>query len=244
MKLISINIQNNFHNEVVLEFLKKENPDVVCMQELLEEDLEFFRNALSMESAFYFGDYIREEDYPGLTGKRFGVAVFARKIKDHGYIFYAGDEKDSQKSFQEWTVGGSYQKNKALVWASIEIGIGKSFKCVTSHLPWTPGGKTTPAQMAATETLLKKLEGLGEFVFTGDMNALRGKEAFDLIAQKYRDNIPPEYKTSIDQNLHRVKGLQNMVDGLFTTPTYKVLSAKLVDGLSDHMAIVAEVVKI
>ena len=243
MKLISVNIQNNFHNQVIVDFLKKEKPDVVCFQELLEEDLAFFRNKLSMESTSYFADYVREEDYPGLGGKRCGVAIFARKIVDCGYIFYAGNEKNSKKSFQKWTIEGDYQKNKALVWALIEIGVGKSFKCITSHLPWTPEGKTTPEQITAVEVMLQKLKDLGEFIFAGDMNALRGKEAFSKIAEKYKDNIPEEYKTSLDQNLHKVKGLQNMVDGLFTTPTYKASNVKLVDGLSDHMAIVAEITK-
>ena len=35
-----------------------------------------------------------------------------------------------------------------------------------------------------------------------------------------------------------------MVDGLFTTPTYRALNVKLIDGISDHMAIVAEINKV
>ena len=69
-------------------------------------------------------------------------------------------------------------------------------------------------------------------------------EAFDRIARKYKDNIPKKYKTSLDQNLHRVKGLQYMVDGLFTTPGYKASNVKLVDGVSDHVAIVADIEKV
>ena len=43
-------------------------------------------------------------------------------------------------------------------------------------------------------------------------------KTFNRLAEKYKDNIPLEYKTSIDQNLHRVKGLQVMVDGLLLHP--------------------------
>ena len=35
-----------------------------------------------------------------------------------------------------------------------------------------------------------------------------------------------------------------MVDGLFTTPAYKASDVKLVDGISDHMAIVAKINRI
>jgi hypothetical protein len=45
--------------------------------------------------------------------------------------------------------------------------------------------------------------------------------------------------TSLDQNLHRVKGLQYMVDGCFSSGDVNVTSVKLCDGVSDHMAVVA-----
>jgi hypothetical protein len=44
--------------------------------------------------------------------------------------------------------------------------------------------------------------------------------------------------------LHRVKGIMFMVDGLFTTSKYNATNVKLVDGVSDHMAIVANIEKI
>ena len=46
---------------------------------------------------------------------------------------------------------------------------------------------------------------------------------------------------NIERNLHRYKGVQCMVDVLFTTPSYKASNVKLVDGLSDHMAVVADI---
>jgi hypothetical protein len=45
--------------------------------------------------------------------------------------------------------------------------------------------------------------------------------------------------TSLDQNLHRIPGLQFMVDGLFTTEKVRAENVALCDGVSDHMAIVA-----
>jgi hypothetical protein len=98
-------------------------------------------------------------------------------------------------------------------------------------------------QMNDLGRLLDIFANLKDFVFSADLNAPRGLLVFDTIAKKYKDNIPKEYDTSIDQNLHRVKGLKLMVDGLFSTSTYKASNVKLVDGLSDHMAIVAEIAK-
>ena len=56
-------------------------------------------------------------------------------------------------------------------------------------------------------------------------------------SRKYKNNIPTKYKTSIDQNLRKVKGVRFMVDGLFVTPAYKASKARPQDDISDHMAI-------
>ncbi len=126
-----------------------------------------------------------------------------------------------------------------------EISDGKeTYKVATTHLPVTHHGEVTPFQLQIVDSLLATLAGLGDFIFCGDTNAPRGKEAFDRVARKYKDNIPVECETSLDQNLHRVKGLQYMVDALFTTHAYKASQVKLADGVSDHMAILANITKI
>ena len=104
-------------------------------------------------------------------------------------------------------------------------------------------GESTAFQLEDVENMLALVKGLGEIVLVGDFNAPRGGETFSRIAKHYKDNIPAKYATSIDQHLHKVKGLQYMVDGLFTTPAYSASDVKLVDGVSDHMAIVANMHK-
>jgi len=243
MKLISLNIQNNLHGEEVLKFLKKENAEVICLQECLEENFDFFKKELDFEGVFKTLSYVDSATYPDLKDKRQGIAIFTKKILDSGYIFYAGSEENTPRPFVEYKLGEKFNANRALIWVKTEDSNGLPYTFITTHLPDTCRGVTTPYQLEVADAFLKKLEAFKEFVLCGDMNARRGEEAFGKIAEKYKDNIPSEYKTSLDQNLHRVKGLQNMVDGLFTTPTYKAYDVKLVDGLSDHMAIIALVDK-
>jgi hypothetical protein len=75
----------------------------------------------------------------------------------------------------------------------------------------------------------------------GDFNAPRGRLIFDRIATKYKDNIPPYVTTTIDKNIHHAGDLQLVVDGLFSTSKYEVRSVQVLDGLSDHCAIIGEV---
>jgi exonuclease III len=243
MKLISVNIENNKHTETVLDLLAKEHPDVVCMQELLEEQFDFYKEYLGFEGVFQAVNYIKSPINTHVLGKKYGVAIFAKRILDSGSVFYEGSQDNIAKPFDEYLLDESFQNNSALVWVDIEGDDHQIFKCITTHLPVTKEGKVTPYQLQVIDALIKNLDYIGQFVLCGDMNAPRGTESFGRLARKYQDNIPQEYQTSIDQNLHRVKGIQLMVDGLFTTPDYRALQVKLVDGVSDHMAIVAQIKK-
>lgn len=243
MKLLSLNIENNLHTETVLSLLRKENPDVICFQELLEEDFEFYKKELQLDGIYQPTGYIGGKVYSALVGKKQGIGIFAKNIVDRGSLFYFGSKENISKSFDEYVSDICFQNNHAFVWVDMMDKQNNVHRYVTTHLPVTEKGLTTPFQLSVVDSFLKEIEIMGQLVFCGDMNAPRGGEAFSLLSQKYTDCIPLEYKTSIDQNLHRHKGLQYMVDGLFTTPVYKTSNVRLVDGASDHMAIVAEIHK-
>jgi len=243
MKLISVNIQNNLHNKTILEFLKKENADVVCLQELLEEDFNLYKKELNYDGVFRLWRYIKHSSCPELIGRKEGIAIFAKNIVDQGSIFHIGKEENVLKSLDEYMSNEKFQNNNAFVWATVKSKDGNLFKIITTHIPVTKDGLSTPYQLNLVDKLLKKLKSQGEFILCGDMNAPRGYETFSRLANVYKDNIPLEYKTSLDQNLHRVCGLQLMVDGLFTTPNYTASNVKLIDGVSDHMAIIATITK-
>ena len=243
MKLISINIETNRHNDSVLEFLKKENRDVVCFQEFLEDDFELYKKELNLQGVFKASNFV-DINFPEIRGKKQGVAIFAKKIVESNFVFYVGKEENALKPFEEYESNKDFQKNNVLLWANIKNDNGEIFKIATTHLPVTEKGESSPYQLKVVDALILELDKLGDFVLCGDMNAPRGNETFRRLNNKYKDNIPLEYKTSIDQNLHRVKGIQLMVDCLFTSSVYSTRDVKLVDGVSDHMAIVAQVSKI
>src|SRR3989344_53549 len=210
MKLISLNIECNRHDDVALSFLKRENADVVCIQEFLEDKFEFYKNELGLEGVFQVTNYADILIYKELAEKREGLAIFAKNIIESESMFYAGKEENALISFDkhlEYLHSDNFRANHTLLCASVQDD-GKIFKFITTQLPVTIEGAVTSYQL------------------------------------EVKDNIPAEYKTSIDQNLHRVKGIQFMVDSLFTTPTYKASNVKLVDGGSDHMAIVSDIIKI
>jgi len=85
------------------------------------------------------------------------------------------------------------------------------------------------------------VQGLGETVLTGDFNAPRGREIFSHIASVFKDNVPDHVSVSLDPLHHRAGALPYMVDGIFSTPGYRVTEVEQHFGLSDHTAFSATV---
>lgn len=241
MKVISLNIECNKHYEAIFSLVKKENPELLCFQEVLETDLEYIKEQVKMDAVFIAHGYTCSEDehYKKLRGKRFGVAIFSKTIISSGYSFYWGDESCVQVPFEEYLTRREELRSYPLLYADVLSESGEVFRTATTHFPVTIQGESTPHQLEILTPFFKKIDALGECFFCGDFNAPRGNETFTRLAQKYKDSIPEKYTTSLDQNLHRVQGLQFMVDGLFTTPSYGASEVSLIDGVSDHMAIIA-----
>lgn len=245
MKCISLNIECNLHYDRIFPFLEKEKPDVICLQEVLEDDFEFLKNKFGMAGVFKAHSYNAStlERYTNVRGKRFGVAIFSKKILESNYFFYWGNENNIVIPLHDYLQKKQFLDSFVLLWADIQDTFGNIYRFTTTHFPVTENGVSNLYQLEMLPSFFKKLDEFDDFVLCGDFNAPRGNETFRRIAEKYQDNIPEQYITSLDQKLHRFPGIMFMVDGLFTTSSYQAKDVSLVDGLSDHMAIVATIIR-
>ena len=242
MKIISLNIEMFKHYDLVLPFLKKETADVVCLQELLETDFEKFQTELGMSGFYKPIEYIYADAYGGPQNIRHGEAIFAKNLSDTKFVYYVGSAENIAHSFEEYFADEKLRDNRVLLSAKVTHD-GKEYQVLNTHFTLTELGAATPKQLGDLDKLLEVTKEYPEFFLVGDFNAPRGNETFTRLAEKYTDNIPAHYTTSLDMNIHK-RGylkLQNMVDGLFTTPKYIASNVRLVDGVSDHMAIVADI---
>ncbi|HLB50752.1 MAG TPA: endonuclease/exonuclease/phosphatase family protein [Patescibacteria group bacterium] len=233
-KLISINIEDEKHIDRVLDFIHREKPDVLCLQELLERDVPIFEKALDARSIFAPMGVLPPADSQEIIG----VGIFSlfplHDVRSHYYAQYSDHPRIWHDEITDPT-------NRVLLSAKITVD-GIPYTVATTHFTWTPGGEASPRQRRDLSALLTILSEYDEILFCGDMNAPRGKETFDAIAERYQDHIPPQYLTSLDPEFHRTKGEEHlMVDGLFSTPHYEVEGVRLQSGISDHMVIVATI---
>ena len=245
LKLVSINIERSKHLDLAEAFLEKEMPDVTCVQELMQDNVERISNALGNVESFYVPMAMHSDQ----TVFPIGVGIFSRvSVRSTGAHYYVGDANDVRDVRQaERSTYNNF--NRMIARMDVEKD-GTTYRIGTTHFTWTPDGSADDIQRRDVQSMLKELSNLGEIVLCGDFNAPRGGEIFAQIEARYKDNIPLEYKTSLDVNLHRSGKTKaheladKMVDGIFSTPTYAVSNVELISGVSDHCAIVATVTKI
>ena len=137
-------------------------------------------------------------------------------------------------------VGDRTTINRVFFHADV-IKNSERFTIGTTHFTWNADGKADNYQRKDLKALFAILNDFPEIVFCGDLNTPRGGEIFNTIAKRYKDNIPEKYKTSIDSNFHQAGHLMCMVDALFSTFHFNIKNVKLVSGLSDHYAVIANV---
>lgn len=250
IKLVSVNIEMDMHHDTVIPFLQKENADVVCIQELFQKDIAIYEQALGMKSSFAPMAYTASFKFGGEEKNVYGIAIFAKDGNRGEYECIVGDKNKIPALVVKKSITERNDGNVVLLYKNIVDDVGTTYTISTTHFTWTPPpGTTTQYQMEDAKKLIKILDqNLGEFILVGDFNAPRGQEAFTLFAEKYKDNIPLSYTSSLDTGLHRSPEIRsgkfnNMVDGLFSTPQYSVINVQLKEGVSDHKAIVATIKK-
>lgn len=246
IRLVSLNVERSAHLPLVEAFFAREEPDVICLQELIGEDVPRLQSALPGYDVYFEPMGIRPDEAPSLT---MGLGIFSRLpmqrleprfyvgSKDDPLLVSKGGKAETYNNFRRFVLLVDVESDSVL------------YRVATTHFTWTPDGKATDEQRRDLEQLFGALDQLGEFVFAGDFNAPRGGEIFSALAERYQDNVPPEYKTSLDPLFHRAR-LTNprdlddkMVDGFFTTKDYRAKNVYMHGGVSDHCALIGEVEK-
>jgi len=229
LKLITVNIEGNEHLDLVIPFLKKEKADIICMQEVLGENVEQLEKETGLK-AYFFRTHTNTDQFNLLQGVAILTNLKHSIVAKH---YYLGTESI--------VVSNDPNQFSRVVGVMKVIKDKKEFTIATTHFTWSPKGRANDLQRKSLQDLLKDLKPYPEHILCGDFNAPKGKEIFISLAKKYKDNIPKSVDSTLDPLLHRVKGLKYVVDYVFSTKAYKVTDVKVVEGISDHKAIIAKI---
>lgn len=241
LNLIQLNVEMNRHLEPITAFLGTRKPDVACLQEVALSSVPLLEKTLGASCFFVPMGRFRERGMEEIIG----TGILSRHPVRKSFMQYYVGSGLPDAFFDGSMDSGMQRKTKsnALSWCEVEKD-GHAFRIATTHLPWTANGQPDEFQHADIRNLIRLLDAQGEFVLCGDFNAPRGGEAFGLLAERFTDNIPSAFTSSLDKNLHRAGHLKLMVDGIFSTKGYRISDVERVCGISDHCAFTGAVEKV
>ena len=236
IKIISLNIESSKHFDTVMPFLKSEDADVVCLQEVFEKDVDLLRS--EFDGGYYFSTMTKKIYSEEVGYDNEGILIISKhksKLlnKDYYVVGDGGEKKVPMFDF------GGMESSVAKVLMVIEIDCeGKKYIVGTTHFTWTNNGEADDVQRRDWQSLSKLLKKYKEIVFCGDFNMPRGREMWGEVSKCYKDNIPKGIESSLDSELHRVPELRYVVDGMFSSEGYNLSNVAVKCGVSDHCAIV------
>ena len=246
MKLVSINIEGDKHWDRVLSFLEQEKPDVLCIQEVFEDDLEKVPNYPQL----LFQPDIKKSHTRGGDPVRFGIATFSKLpfLTEHlPYYVTNTPELPLQDTTNEQTIHDTYRRGYIRVDVEHDDAV---YRIINTHFTWTPQGEAAPYQAEDLEALRALLKDEDEHVLCGDFNIPRRiNPLWARLVEGHTDWIPETVGSSIDLSLHRHKDNPEIagrlsayvVDYLLSTPRYRATDVTLKSGVSDHKVIVATI---
>lgn len=238
IKILTLNIEGEKHLKAVQALVKKEKPDVICFQEIFEKDFHQFRDNLKISGLFQPTIDVNASGRPGYHERGLmGVAMLGSLNGEFQGSYYFKRRSKSVPLYSGLPNAG----HRVLVWQTIKTPKG-NLTVATTHFTWSKEGKTTEKQRKELRSLFKLLDKGKPDILCGDFNAPRGGAIFDALSKRLTDNIPQDITSTIDPLLHYShKKIDFVVDGFFTTPKCKVTRIQLIDGVSDHKAIIVTV---
>lgn len=240
MKLIQLNIWGGKLNHQVPDFLKRQKPDIVCMQEV--HDLKGPSGAVfaTLDEIQEYGNFkyrYMSPSYASHYQKRinhFGNAILSQlKITSQKTVFTHGEyNPDFDLTMHDYNVR-NFQH------VTLETPDGK-LQAINHHgflLPDTKEGDAeTLRQMKMITEYIRKLSG--PVILAGDFNLEPGSNSIKHIEQ-YLHNLPVEF--GIRSTYNQFNSNDTVCDYIFVNDHVKVTDMSISDELvSDHKALILE----
>jgi hypothetical protein len=228
---LTLNSEGHKHFDRILPFLEKHHFEVVHIQEIFLADVPVYEKVLGAKGTFLPLVKVTQPNSWGMDPLgEWGIATFTSlPVVQSSFEYYVGSKEDVHEMIED--DASSY--NRTVLWQTVEKD-SEQFTFAHTHFTWSNHGQPTDEQRRDYQKMQNILDRIPEFVLCGDMNSPRGTEIFDRMAQKYKDNVPAKYTSTIDPELHRQKDLELMIDGIFSTPEYEVTQVERHCGVSDH----------
>ncbi|MGM0482765.1 MAG: endonuclease/exonuclease/phosphatase family protein, partial [Patescibacteria group bacterium] len=195
MKLVSLNVEDRHHLEKVMGFLKKEDPDLICLQEA-SVDISSMLKKEGYRVTFLPLTLMPDPD--GLLFPKGNLMAFKGSHNIDIYHYY--------KPCEGIVVYDPDRKRDTMFQAIIFASI-KGISVATTHFTWASNGEVaTKEQIEDIKRMFEFLDKKPPHILCGDLNIPRNINRLyrEELLPRYTDAIPAEYESSLDRDLHRL----------------------------------------
>lgn len=246
-KVIQVNIYKGKYLEALVDFLKKEDPDFVTMQEVTAGWANFYKDKSTNTYEYirqqlgFFGVFCNDAIFKDHPDALHGNAVLSRfPIKSSNHIVLRPSVEITDELFVDSRFYPSFPRG--ICDATVEVG-GQPMHLLSVHGAWTAPPTDTPEALRQAKLIADHLKGLDTpFIMGGDLNTTSEMQVFKLIeksAVNLLEDSGIEFTTH--PTVHKIAPRKLAVDYIFTSPDFKKISieAPLVL-VTDHLPVVAE----
>lgn len=251
LKFIQVNIYKGKYLDELLEFLKREDADIIAMQEVTIGGFNFYKdkNANLFEilkkeigvHAIYHGD-LKLRGHPGSF---LGNAVFSKfKIVDHQVVVL---KKFKPVTLDELDGKGANiirrQIDRHLLDATLDVD-GRTIHAISVHGAWTAPPIDTEENLRQARLIVNHLNSLGNrpFIIGGDLNMPPNTHVIEMISKVARNlMLDSGVVGTLNPRVHEIAPRNFMVDYIFVSNHFKVKFLKVPEvDVSDHLPVVAQ----
>jgi endonuclease/exonuclease/phosphatase family metal-dependent hydrolase len=244
-KLITYNIWDGTHLDVVLEFLKREQAEVYQLQEVgitgkgLARDqktniLTRVNQELNLEGIYqrmFWGDH-------GQGKFDMGVATWSRWPVQETVTF--NYERPATEEMLMPAGKDRYNLPRVILGVKVKLP-GRDLWCFNTHFTISPEATVTEHQLENARRVKGFLENYPEYILTGDMNTPFQSETYKVLSKGLKDVSLGELST-LHPTIHPVGNLGYHVDYVFIKGArikHEGTRIPLEDG-SDHLPVVVD----
>lgn len=245
MKIIQLNIWHGKLGDLVIEFLKKERPDIVCMQEV---------NHIKEESTFGMFTPIHEIQQRAGFEHSFLAPAFSYRFQNRtaqfGNAILSKFPLEHQKTvfvhntYQERFDGDELDYNiRNMQICQVRTANGKHITIVNHHGYHIKNPQGDDQSIRAMENVADAISKLaGPIIFCGDFNVTPDSPAMQPLKARALRNLTAEH--AVPTTLSRLHFLNKPVpcDYILVSPDIQVASFKTPDEtVSDHKPLILEI---
>lgn len=245
IKIISLNIWRGKVLDNAVSFFKKENPDIINLQEVYDG------KNISLSKNYRTFEYLKETfpEYNSVFGAQFCDITPLGNIEEGNAIFSKFPIISFEKTFFDIPYGTfdnhaktSFEDNpQSTLHAEVDLG-GKKLNIFNVHGIWGIDGLDSKRRHKMVDVILDKIEGKESVILAGDFNMSADTAGIRRIERKLTSVFGTTLINTFNMKRKKNPGYATAaVDMIFVSPNIKILEKKCPEiDVSNHLPLITE----